>query len=286
MVKADGLAAGKGVVVAFSVSEAISSVKQMLSGGVFGEAGHRVVIEKFLEGEEASFIAMVDGKNVLPLATSQDHKARDEGDEGPNTGGMGAYSPAPVVTESVYNRIMEEVILPTVAGMAADGNEYKGFLYAGIMVSIDGDVNVVEFNCRFGDPEAQPVMLRLKSDLPNLCLMALAGELNMAEVEWDPRPSVGVVLASGGYPSNYRKGDVISGLDTTTNENQKLFHAGTTERDGEIVTSGGRVLCATALGETISKAQTTAYDLANKITWDDVYFRKDIAYKAIEREDN
>ena len=286
VVKADGLAAGKGVVVALSENEAISSVKQMLSGSVFGEAGHRVVIEKFLEGEEASFIAMVDGKNVLPLATSQDHKARDEGDEGPNTGGMGAYSPAPVVTKSVYNRIMEEVILPTVAGMAADGNEYKGFLYAGIMVSIDGHVNVVEFNCRFGDPEAQPVMLRLKSDLPNLCLMALAGKLNMAEVEWDRRPAVGVVLASGGYPSDYRKGDVISGLDTTTNENQKLFHAGTAERNGKIVTSGGRVLCATALGETISKAQKTAYDLANKIAWDDVYFRKDIAYKAIEREDN
>lgn len=286
VIKADGLAAGKGVIVALSEQEAISTVKEMLSGNSFGEAGHRVVIEKFLEGEEASFIAMVDGKNVIPMATSQDHKARDDGDKGPNTGGMGAYSPAPVVTDAIYERIMKEVVLPTVTGMASDGNEYTGFLYAGLMISSEGSISVIEFNCRFGDPEAQPVMLRLKSELPNLCLMALDGKLDAVEIEWDTRPSVGVVLASAGYPGNYKNGDLISGLDADTSDNQKLFHAGTIERNGEIVTNGGRVLCATALGDTISEAQSTAYKLVNEVNWENMYFRKDIAYRAIARENN
>ena len=286
VIKADGLAAGKGVIVALSEQEAISTVEEMLSGNSFGEAGHRVVIEKFLEGEEASFIAMVDGKNVIPMATSQDHKARDDGDKGPNTGGMGAYSPAPVVTDAIYERIMKEVVLPTVTGMASDGNEYTGFLYAGLMISSEGSISVIEFNCRFGDPEAQPVMLRLKSELPNLCLMALDGKLDAVEVEWDTRPSVGVVLASAGYPGNYKKGDLISGLDADRGDNQKLFHAGTIERNGEIVTNGGRVLCATALGDTISEAQSTAYKLVNEVNWENMYFRKDIAYRAIARENN
>ena len=286
VIKADGLAAGKGVIVALSEQEAISTVEEMLSGNSFGEAGHRVVIEKFLEGEEASFIAMVDGKNVIPMATSQDHKARDDGDKGPNTGGMGAYSPAPVVTDAIYERIMKEVVLPTVTGMASDGNEYTGFLYAGLMISSEGSISVIEFNCRFGDPEAQPVMLRLKSELPNLCLMALDGKLDAVEVEWDTRPSVGVVLASAGYPGNYKKGDLISGLDADRGDNQKLFHAGTIERNGEIVTNGGRVLCATALGDTISEAQSRAYKLVNGVNWENMYFRKDIAYRAIARENN
>jgi len=286
VIKADGLAAGKGVIVALSEQEAISTVEEMLSGNSFGEAGHKVVIEKFLEGEEASFIAMVDGKNVIPMATSQDHKARDDGDKGPNTGGMGAYSPAPVVTDAIYERIMKEVVLPTVTGMASDGNEYTGFLYAGLMISSEGSISVIEFNCRFGDPEAQPVMLRLKSELPNLCLMALDGKLDAVEIEWDTRPSVGIVLASAGYPGNYKNGDLISGLDADTSDNQKLFHAGTIERNGEIVTNGGRVLCATALGDTISEAQSTAYKLVNEVNWENMYFRKDIAYRAIARENN
>ncbi|MDG2420656.1 MAG: phosphoribosylamine--glycine ligase [Gammaproteobacteria bacterium] len=286
VIKADGLAAGKGVIVAFSEQEAISTVEEMLSGNSFGEAGHRVVIEKFLEGEEATFIAMVDGKNVIPMATSQDHKARDDGDKGPNTGGMGAYSPAPVVTDAIYERIMKEVVLPTVTGMASDGNEYTGFLYAGLMISSEGSISVIEFNCRFGDPEAQPVMLRLKSELPNLCLMALDGKLDAVKIEWDNRSSVGVVLASAGYPGNYKKGDLISGLDADTSDNQKLFHAGTIEQNGEIVTNGGRVLCATALGDTISEAQSRAYKLVNGVNWENMYFRKDIAYRAIARENN
>ena len=284
VIKADGLAAGKGVIVAMTEEEAIAAVEDMLSGNAFGEAGHRVVIEQFLAGEEASFIAMVDGKNVLPMATSQDHKARDNGDKGPNTGGMGAYSPAPVVTDEVYQRIMDEVILPTVAGMAADGNDYTGFLYAGLMVSPDGNVSVVEFNCRFGDPEAQPVMMRLKSDLTKLCLTALEQNLNSVSADWDSRCAVGVVLASGGYPGSYDKGAVISGLPDTSSEHQKVFHAGTSENAGNIVTSGGRVLCATALGNSVSEAQSAAYELVNAISWDKVYFRTDIAYRAIARE--
>ena len=286
VIKADGLAAGKGVIVALTIAEAIATVEDMLSGNKFGDAGHRVVIEGFLSGEEASFIAMVDGKNVLPMATSQDHKARDNGDLGPNTGGMGAYSPAPVVTEEVYQRIMDQVILPTVEGMAADGNDYTGFLYAGLMVSPDGSINVVEFNCRFGDPEAQPIMLRLKSDLVSLCLAAINQTLDSEQAEWDSRSAVGVVLASGGYPDSYNKGDAISGLGCERDDSQKVFHAGTAESDGQIVSNGGRVLCATALGNSVSEAQQSAYELVNQIHWDKVYFRTDIAYRAIARENS
>lgn len=284
VIKADGLAAGKGVIVANSKQEAIAAVEDMLSGNKFGDAGHRVVIEEFLAGEEASFIAMVDGKHVLPMATSQDHKARDNGDQGPNTGGMGAYSPAPVVTEEVYQRIMKQVILPTVQGMAADGNDYTGFLYAGLMVSPEGEISVVEFNCRFGDPEAQPVMMRLQSDLAQHCLAALNQSLDTEQAEWDSRPAVGVVMASGGYPAAYNTGDEISGLNTVATNGQKVFHAGTTIKDGVVVSNGGRVLCATALGDSVSEAQSAAYELVRQIHWDKVYFRTDIAYRAIARE--
>ncbi len=284
VIKADGLAAGKGVIVAQSEDEAIATVEDMLSGNKFGEAGHRVVVEGFLPGEEASFIAMVDGKHVLPMATSQDHKARDDGDKGPNTGGMGAYSPAPVVTDTVYQRIMDQVILPTVAGMAKDGNHYTGFLYAGLMISATGEVSVVEFNCRFGDPEAQPIMMRLQSDLCELCLSALDQTLDKETAEWDSRCAVGIVLASDGYPTAYNKGATITGLDIPHGDHQKIFHAGTRIAEGNIVTNGGRVLCAAALGGTVAEAQASAYDLVNKIHWEDVYFRSDIAYRAIARE--
>jgi phosphoribosylamine--glycine ligase len=286
VIKADGLAAGKGVIVAQSEDEAIATVEDMLSGNKFGEAGHRVVVEGFLAGEEASFIAMVDGRHVLPMATSQDHKARDDGDKGPNTGGMGAYSPAPVVTEAVYQRIMDQVILPTVEGMAKDGNHYTGFLYAGLMVSATGEISVVEFNCRFGDPEAQPIMMRLQSDLCELCLSAIDQTLDKETAEWDSRSAVGVVLASGGYPTAYEKGAVISGLDTPHGDHQKVFHAGSKVSEGNVVTNGGRVLCATALGETVGEAQASAYKLVNDLQWKDMYFRTDIAYRAIAREKN
>lgn len=286
VIKADGLAAGKGVVVAQSEDEAIAAVTDMLEGNRFGDAGHRVVCEQFLAGEEASFIAMVDGRNILPMATSQDHKPRDNGDQGPNTGGMGAYSPAPVVSDEIYQRIMEQVIQPTVAGMAADGNEYVGFLYAGLMISPEGEVNVVEFNCRFGDPEAQPVMMRLQSDLPRLCLAALERKLDAQEVEWDPRSAVGVVLAAGGYPDSYEKGLPIEGLDTPLKAHQKVFHAGTALKDNQVVTSGGRVLCATALGDTVSEARKAAYEVVENIHWKDVYYRTDIAHRAIARENS
>ena len=286
VIKADGLAAGKGVIVAMSNDEAIAAVEDMLSGNKFGNAGHRVVIEGFLTGEEASFIAMVDGNNVLPMATSQDHKARDDGDLGPNTGGMGAYSPAPVVSDEIYQRIMDQVILPTVKGMAAEGNDYTGFLYAGLMISPKGEINVIEFNCRFGDPEAQPVMLRLQSDLPQLCLAAIEGKLDTQSANWDPRCAVGVVLASGGYPNSYDKGDVIRGLPVESGTDRKIFHAGTTEANGQIITNGGRVLCAAALGDTVSEAQAAAYEQAHQIHWDNVYFRSDIAYRAIDRENS
>ncbi len=286
VIKADGLAAGKGVIVALTESEAIAAVEDMLSGNKFGDAGHRVVVEGFLAGEEASFIAMVDGHNVLPMATSQDHKARDDGDKGPNTGGMGAYSPAPVVDDVIYQRIMDQVILPTVAGMAADGNDYTGFLYAGLMITETGEINVVEFNCRFGDPEAQPVMMRLQSDLVQHCLAALNQTLDREQAHWDERSAVGVVLAAGGYPASYGKGFPISGLDQPLESHQKIFHAGTTEKDGAVVTNGGRVLCATALGETVSQAQAEAYKVLHNIQWDNVYFRNDIAYRAIVRENN
>ena len=286
VVKADGLAAGKGVIVAQTEQEAIAAVEDMLAGNKFGDAGHRVVIEDFLVGEEASFIAMVDGEHILPMATSQDHKARDNGDEGPNTGGMGAYSPAPVVTQAVYERIMEQVIRPTVAGMASDGHPYVGFLYAGLMIDPEGEPSVVEFNCRFGDPEAQPVMMRLRSDLPALCLQALSAELNTASAEWDARPAVGVVLAAGGYPDSYAKGTEIAGLDDAKGDSRKVFHAGTKASDGKVLTNGGRVLCATALGDSVAAAQTSAYELASHISWDNVYFRTDIAYRAIARDNS
>ena len=284
VIKADGLAAGKGVVIATTKKEAIDTLRDMLSGNAFGNAGHRVVIEEFLVGEEASFISMVDGENVLPMATSQDHKAQKNGDKGPNTGGMGAYSPAPVVTESIHEKVMNEVMLPAVSGMAAEGSKYVGFLYAGLMISPEGDINVVEFNCRFGDPEAQPIMLRLKSDLPNLCLKALTQDLKSVSLEWDRRSAVGVVMASAGYPNSYPRGETISGLDRDSSDHHKIFHAGTVERNGKILTNGGRVLCATALGTSVTQAQRYAYDLANYISWDNLYLRTDIAYKAIARE--
>ncbi|MCG8434970.1 MAG: phosphoribosylamine--glycine ligase [Gammaproteobacteria bacterium] len=284
VVKADGLAAGKGVIVAQNQTEAEQAVRDMLAGNAFGEAGHRVVIEEFLSGEEASFICMVDGKNILPLATSQDHKARDDGDTGPNTGGMGAYSPAPVVTPALQDRIMREVIEPTVRGMAAEGNSYTGFLYAGLMITQDGTPKVLEFNCRFGDPETQPIMMRLKSDLVTLCNAALQGGLNDISAEWDERAALGVVLAAGGYPESYRKGDVIQGLEEQMSPDSKVFHAGTKLDDGNVLTNGGRVLCAVALDESITNAQSKAYALVKKINWDNMYYRRDIGHRAVARE--
>ena len=286
VVKADGLAAGKGVIVAETLAQAEDAVRDMLSGNAFGDAGCRVVIEEFLAGEEASFIVMVDGKNILPMATSQDHKRVGDGDTGPNTGGMGAYSPAPVVTQAVHDRVMKDIIRPTVDGMAAEGNDYTGFLYAGLMIDASGAPKVIEYNCRFGDPETQPIMLRLQSDLVELCLAALKGDLDKVTAEWDERASIGVVLAAGGYPGNYNKGDVISGLPTEEVNGEKVFHAGTTNKDGMVVTSGGRVLCATALGKTVSEAQQRAYELAAKIQWNGAFYRKDIGYRAIAREQN
>jgi phosphoribosylamine--glycine ligase len=284
VIKADGLAAGKGVIVAMTEQEAIDAVNDMLSGNAFGKAGHRVVIEEFMTGEEASFIVMVDGKNILTLATSQDHKARDNGDKGPNTGGMGAYSPAPVVTKAVHDRIMAEVIEPTVTGMAADGRPYTGFLYAGLMIDQQGAPRVVEYNCRFGDPETQPILMRLKSDLIPLCNAAIDGKLDTVEAEWDPRTAVGIVLAAGGYPDAYRKGDIIHGLDSNQDSECKVFHAGTAAQGDDVVTSGGRVLCATALGDSVSDAQAKAYNMINDISWPDMYYRTDIAYRAIARQ--
>jgi phosphoribosylamine--glycine ligase len=284
VIKADGLAAGKGVIIPQSLEEAETTIRDMLGGNRFGEAGHRVVIEQFLRGEEASFIVMVDGEHVLPFATSQDHKARDDGDLGPNTGGMGAYSPAPVVTPEIHDKVMREIILPTVAGMREDGNPYTGFLYAGLMISDSGEVNVIEFNCRFGDPEAQPVMMRLHSDLIALCNAALDGKLDQHTAEWDARPAVGVVLASGGYPDTYAKGDVISGLNAGGMPDRKIFHAGTALRGTEVVSNGGRVLCATALGNSVTEAQRAAYELAGSVHWHKMFFRRDIGYRAIARE--
>ncbi|RCU43797.1 phosphoribosylamine--glycine ligase [Corallincola luteus] len=284
VVKADGLAAGKGVIVAMTLAEAEDAVRDMLAGNAFGDAGHRVVIEEFLDGEEASFIVMVDGKNVLPMATSQDHKRVGNGDTGPNTGGMGAYSPAPVVTPEIHDRVMNEVIMPTVNGMAAEGNTYVGFLYAGLMIAADGTPKVIEYNCRFGDPETQPIMLRMQSDLVTLCLAAIAGELDQHEAKYDNRAAVGVVLAAGGYPGDYAKGIEIHGLNSNEVAGEKIFHAGTAEKDGAVVTAGGRVLCATALGNTVTEAQQRAYALAKQISWDGMFYRTDIAYRAIERE--
>jgi phosphoribosylamine--glycine ligase len=283
VIKADGLAAGKGVVVAMTEAEAMAALEDMLSGGAFGSAGERVVIEEFLAGEEASFICLCDGETALPFATSQDHKARDDGDKGPNTGGMGAYSPAPVVTPEVYDRIMAEVVTPTIEGMAADGAPYTGFLYAGLMIMPDGTPKVIEFNCRFGDPEAQPVLMRLKSDLARLCNQAIDGELAGVTLDWDERASLGVVMAAGGYPEGYGKGDPISGLDQTEDEALKVFHAGTRMLDGQVVTNGGRVLCVVGLGSDVAAAQAKAYEGVAGIDWKDRYFRTDIGYRAINR---
>ena len=286
VVKADGLAAGKGVIVADTVEQAKAAARDMLVDNRFGDAGARVVVEEFLAGEEASFICMVDGENILPLATSQDHKARDNGDLGPNTGGMGAYSPAPVVTPAMHARIMAEVIEPTVLGMQQDGYPYTGFLYAGIMVAADGTPSVLEYNCRFGDPETQPIMMRLKSDLAALCLAALDRKLDQTTAEWDQRAAVGVVLAAGGYPESYSKGHRIAGLDVCDTDECKTFHAGTAEKDGDIITSGGRVLCVTALGDSVTQAQQKAYEAVNKICWDGIFYRTDIGYRAIARENS
>jgi phosphoribosylamine---glycine ligase len=284
VVKASGLAAGKGVVIVDSVAEAIATVRAMFAGQ-FGDAGTQVVVEEFLQGEEASFIVMADGKHILPFASSQDHKRRDDGDHGPNTGGMGAYSPAPVVTPQMHARIMKQVIEPTIRGLEKDGMPYTGFLYAGIMVAPDGTPNVLEFNCRLGDPETQPILMRLQSDLTELCEAALAGRLNKVQAKWDPRAALGVVLAAGGYPDTVRKGDVIDGLDAAAKLPGKVFHAGTAlDEQGRVVTNGGRVLCAVGLGENVREAQREAYALADAIHWNGIQYRRDIGFRAVERE--
>lgn len=285
VVKADGLAAGKGVIIADSLARAETAVRDMLSGNRFGEAGHRVVIEEYMKGEEASFIAIVDGRTALPFATSQDHKPRDAGDTGPNTGGMGAYSPAPVVTREVHERIMREVIRPTVNGMAREGNRYVGFLYAGLMIDPDGNPKVVEYNCRFGDPEAQPIMMRLQTDLADLCEAAMDQRLDTVSLEFSRQAALGVVMTAGGYPGAYEKGAPIAGLEEAERtQDCKIFHAGTRRENGRIVTNGGRVLCVTSLGETVFQAQQKAYQAVERIQWQDVYYRTDIGYRAVERE--
>jgi len=283
VVKADGLAAGKGVIVAMTLEEAEAAIHDMLADNKFGDAGARAVIEGFLEGEEASFIVMVDGEHVLPMATSQDHKRIGEGDTGPNTGGMGAYSPAPVVTDAVHDRVMEQVILPTVRGMAAEGHPYTGFLYAGLMIDGDGNPSVIEFNCRFGDPETQPIMHRLHSDLGMLCQAALQKKLDQVSVSWDPRPAVGVVLAAEGYPGSYEKGREISGLGGDWPATTKVFHAGTATSGDAIVTQGGRVLCVSALGESITDAIASAYAGVDRISWQGMVCRRDIGWRAADR---
>ena len=284
VIKADGLAAGKGVIVAMTLQEAEEAVQDMLAGNAFGDAGHRIVIEEFLDGEEASFIVMVDGEHVLPMATSQDHKRVGDGDTGPNTGGMGAYSPAPVVTDEIHQRVMDQVIWPTVRGMAAEGNVYTGFLYAGLMIDRTGQPKVIEFNCRFGDPETQPIMLRLQSDLVDLCLAACEGKLDQKTSQWDPRPALGVVLAAGGYPGDYSQGDQIHGLPLEEVADGKVFHAGTRQEEDRVLTSGGRVLCVTALGEDVAAAQKRAYALTQPISWQGSFCRRDIGYRAINRK--
>ncbi len=286
VVKADGLAAGKGVIIAQTEAEAIGAIEDMLAGNSFGEAGHRVVVEEFLTGEEASFIVMADGKNILSLATSQDHKARDNGDLGPNTGGMGAYSPAPVVTDEIAEKVMQTVIIPTIEGMAAEGNEYSGFLYAGLMISPEGELKVLEYNCRFGDPETQPIMMRLQSDLVELCQAAIDHKLDTASVQWDSRAAIGIVLAAGGYPANYEKGQTIEGLDSVDSDTSKVFHAGTRigENDSQVVTSGGRVLCVVALGDSVTEAQKEVYKRVQQVHFKDSFYRTDIGYRAIARE--
>ncbi|MDH3000888.1 phosphoribosylamine--glycine ligase [Chelonobacter oris] len=284
VIKADGLAAGKGVIVAMTLEEAESAVKDMLAGNAFGDAGHRIVIEEFLDGEEASFIVMADGKHVEPMATSQDHKRVGENDSGLNTGGMGAYSPAPVVTADIHQRIMQDVIYPTVNGMATEGNVYTGFLYAGLMIMPDGQPKVIEFNCRFGDPETQPIMMRLQSDLVELCLAACDGKLDQVRSEWCAQAALGIVLAAEGYPGDYRQGDVINGIPSTEQSGQKVFLAGVEQKNGQLVTSGGRVLCVTALGDSVAEAQQQALQLAEQLQWQGRFYRRDIGYRAVARE--
>lgn len=284
VIKADGLAAGKGVVIAHTEAEAIAAVKDMLAANKFGEAGQRIVIEEFLQGEEASFIVMCDGEHILPLASSQDHKARDDGDKGPNTGGMGAYSPAPVVTTAMHDRIMQQVIIPVVNGMAGENRRYTGFLYAGLMITSDGIPKVLEFNCRFGDPETQPIIMRLRSDLVEICDAAIDGQLGNMQIDWDKSAALGVVLAAKGYPDNASKGDKISGLEADFPSRVKIFHAGTKLDHGHVVTAGGRVLCVTALGINVSAARQIAYEAINLIKWDGMFYRTDIGYRAIDRE--
>jgi phosphoribosylamine--glycine ligase len=283
VIKADGLAAGKGVVICDDHAAAVATALAMFEGG-HGGAGRRIVVEEFLAGEEVSFIVMASDQQALSFATSQDHKRRDDGDLGPNTGGMGAYSPAPLVTPALHERILAEVIRPTLRGLRDDGSPYTGFLYAGLMIAPDGTPNVVEFNCRFGDPEAQPVMMRLLSDLPELCLAAIAGRLDQVEARWDERAALGVVMAAGGYPESYRKGEPVTGLNGAARLPGKVFHAGTELRDGQVLTSGGRVLCAVGLGATVAAAQAQAYDLVHAIHWNLVQYRRDIGWRAIARE--
>ena len=284
VIKADGLAAGKGVIVAMDLNEAEQAATDMLSCGSFGDAGARIVVEDYLDGEEASFIIVTDGDSILPLATSQDHKARDEGDVGPNTGGMGAYSPAPVVTPEIEQQIMDRVVRPTLEGMKADGNPYLGFLYAGLMIMPDGAPKVIEFNCRLGDPETQPILARLQSDLVEICSATITGSLREQRADWDSRAALGVVLAAGGYPASYEKGKAITGLELADSDTQKVFHAGTTFAGDAVITSGGRVLCVVGLGETVREAANTAYEAVDKIKWDDMYYRRDIGHRAIARE--
>jgi len=284
VVKADGLAAGKGVVVATRLEQALEAATDMLGANRYGSAGSRIVVEEFLRGEEASFIVMTDGKAVLPLATSQDHKARDDGDTGPNTGGMGAYSPAPVVTAELASRIMREVIRPTLDGLASQGIPYRGFLYAGLMIAADGTPKVLEYNCRFGDPETQPIMMRLRSDLVDLCAAGVDGTLGDHDAQWDTRAALGVVMAAGGYPEAYDRGMPIEGLDAADADNCKVFHAGTRLENGQVVTSGGRVLCVVGLGATVGEARATAYRRVGGIRWAGEFHRSDIGYRAIARE--
>lgn len=284
VIKADGLAAGKGVIVAHTLEEAVQAATDMLAGNKFGDAGARIVVEEFLDGEEASFIVITDGDTILPMATSQDHKARDDGDLGPNTGGMGAYSPAPVVTPVVEQKVMDLIIRPTLEGMQKDGAPYVGFLYAGLMIMADGTPRVIEFNCRMGDPETQPIMARLRSDLVEICTATLTGTLGDMQPDWDARASLGVVMAAGGYPGPYAKGKVISGLVGADSDTRKVFHAGTREAGDDVVTSGGRVLCAVGLGATVADAAREAYAAVAQISWEDAGFRRDIGYRAIARE--
>jgi phosphoribosylamine--glycine ligase len=284
VIKADGLAAGKGVVIAPTIADAEAALVRMLQERQFGVAGTKVVVEEFMRGEEASFIAVVDGTRVVPLASSQDHKTRDDADRGPNTGGMGAYSPAPVVTEAVHAHVMRDIMLPTVRGLAADGIRYRGFLYAGLMIDEAGQAKVVEFNCRLGDPETQPILFRLKSDLVRVCLSSFDDTLGDEPIDWDRRATVGVVMASGGYPDAYDKGKRITGLERVSGADVKMFHAGTRLAHGEVLTDGGRVLCAVALGDTVAAAREKAYGAVGKVSWDGAFWRTDIGYRAVQRE--